>query len=396
MHNKVTRLLACAFALSSLQADAAVSFTGLGFLTRHDNLETFYYELGDLSSDGSVIVGTSNLEDIGLSGGFQPGPLGWRWTASTGMTSIGLIPRDPEWDSYYSWSSAAGVSGDGVTIVGWAETYELGSRAIRWTAGTGIQSIANYRNRATGISTDGATVIGYEHSANGRLAFLTGLNGGRIFLGDLPGGTLETYPYDVSGDGSVIVGYGYGASGSEAFRWTAADGMVGLGVLPGDSYSSASAVSSDGTTIVGYSHGVSGREAFVWNSANGMVGLGDLPGGSFQSAASGVSGDGSTVVGRSSSVAAPSGEAIIWDGINGMRSVHALATQAGIDLTGWELTSAGRISDDGRVIVGHGNFQGRGQLWRLDLGAPVPEPATLTLAALLTAAAIATQRRSTC
>jgi hypothetical protein len=71
-------------------------------------------------------------------------------------------------------------------------------------------------------------------------------------LGFLPGGEHWSSSIAVSADGSVVVGQGTSASNDEAFRWSAAGGMVGL--LPGD-YSAATGVSSDGTVVVGYSYG---------------------------------------------------------------------------------------------------------------------------------------------
>ena len=105
-----------------------------------------------------------------------------------------------------------------------------------------------------------------------------------------------------------------------------------------------------------------------------MVGLGDLPGGSFSSFASGVSSDGSVVVGsgRSSS----GGEAFIWDETNGMRALIQILADQGIDMTGWNLDWASGISADGLTIVGTGtNPLGFTEAWI----ATIPEPSTALL-----------------
>jgi len=76
--------------------------------------------------------------------------------------------------------------------------------------------------------------------------------------------------------------------------------MVGLGYLPGDNISTATGVSADGSKVVGYSYdnSLGQPEAFVWTAATGMVGLGYIPGAVVPSStATGVSADGSTVVG---------------------------------------------------------------------------------------------------
>jgi probable HAF family extracellular repeat protein len=69
----------------------------------------------------------------------------------------------------------------------------------------------------------------------------------------------------------------------------------------GDVYSRATGVSGDGTAVVGYSFDQGFvHEAFVWTAATGMVGLGSLPGALIaDSLANAVSADGSTVVGLS-------------------------------------------------------------------------------------------------
>jgi uncharacterized membrane protein len=108
-----------------------------------------------------------------------------------------------------------------------------------------------------------------------------------------------------------------------------------------------------------------------------MVGLGDLPGGGFQSAATGVSADGSFVVG--SGVGTDGEEAILWDAENGMRSLAGILTAAGVDLTGWSLSSAEAISADGTTIVGSGtNPAGDTEAWVAVVRA-IPEPSGLSL-----------------
>ncbi|MDB9414420.1 hypothetical protein [Microcystis aeruginosa] len=50
--------------------------------------------------------------------------------------------------------------------------------------------------------------------------------------------------------------------------------MVGVGDLSGgDFYSFAYGVSGDGSVVVGYSSSANGNEAFIWNSTQGMRSL---------------------------------------------------------------------------------------------------------------------------
>jgi probable HAF family extracellular repeat protein len=133
--------------------------------------------------------------------------------------------------------------------------------------------------------------------------------------------------------------------------------FTGLGDLPGGYYfSDAKGISGDGTTVVGISTSFntsgSGYEAFRWTLNDGIVGLGDLAGGQFDSWSSNVSQDGDQVVGFStiSEYTVPGGtrvEAFLWDPNNLMLGLG--------DLTGNNLeiySKANDISNDGAVIVG--------------------------------------------
>ena len=94
----------------------------------------------------------------------------------------------------------------------------------------------------------------------------------------------------------------------------------GLGDLPGGSFFSiATGVSADGSVVVGSGTPaltVSNREAYRWTAAGGMVGLGDLAGSIFSSSARGVSADGTVIVGRG--VSASGTEAYRWTAGSGM------------------------------------------------------------------------------
>ena len=113
-----------------------------------------------------------------------------------------------------------------------------------------------------------------------------------------------------------------------------------------------------------------------------MIGLGDLPGGRFASRARGVSADGAVVVGTAN-YGDPDRTAFIWDATHGMRDLReVLSVDYGLELTGWELTSARGVSDDGRVIVGYGrNPAGDPEAWRTVI--PEPSGAALAVGGLL-------------
>lgn len=174
-------------------------------------------------------------------------------------------------------------------------------------------------------------------------------------LGDLPGASFSSIANGVSADGSVVVGrgsafvtmHGEPVSSLEAFRWTQDGGMVDLGDLPGGLYGrTASGVSADGSVVVGASVNrapVPNGEAFRWRQSSGAVGLGDLPGGYSYSVATSVSADGSVIVGHSSS--ASGYEAFRWTQGGGMVGLG--------DLGGVTFDSrAYAVSADGSVVVG--------------------------------------------
>jgi probable HAF family extracellular repeat protein len=124
--------------------------------------------------------------------------------------------------------------------------------------------------------------------------------------------------------------------------------MVGLGILPGFAYSGASGVSADGSVVVGESSGI---KAFRWTAGTGMVGLGDIPGGGNEVFATGVSADGSVIVGSgnfpgsNSPGATNHKEAYRWTSGTGFVALG--------DLTGGDWISvADAVSADGNVVVG--------------------------------------------
>jgi probable HAF family extracellular repeat protein len=129
----------------------------------------------------------------------------------------------------------------------------------------------------------------------------------------------------------------------------------GLGVLSGDTYSHASGISGDGLTVVGTSYPNSSAtepiRAFRWTASGGMVAIGDLPGGVVRSEAYDVSYDGSVIVGGSSSANSYNGdptyyEPFRWTAAGGMQGLGFLPNAT---------TPSGRgsgVSTDGSVVAG--------------------------------------------
>ncbi|MEX2308600.1 MAG: SUMF1/EgtB/PvdO family nonheme iron enzyme [Pirellulales bacterium] len=135
----------------------------------------------------------------------------------------------------------------------------------------------------------------------------------------------------------------------------AAPFFMGLGDLPGGNFNSeASGVSDDGSVVVGWSSPGLTTQAFRWTQSTGMVALG--PGLTVGSRANDVSADGSVVAGRrvrsGGHARPPIIEAFRW-------------TQTGgtVGLGGFE-SNAYAVSADGSVVVGQGASGSRIEAFR--------------------------------
>ncbi len=210
------------------------------------------------SADGSIIVGNS----FALVNGSQSS---WRttafvWDASNGMRDFQPDPYDGT--SLYP-VSANDVSADGSVIVGSGDI-EIAAEAFIWDAEQGLRGLGDLPggddySMATGVSADGATVVGESASASGYEAFIWDAQNGLRGLGDRPGGDFRSRAAAVSEDGSIVVGFSAAASGFEAFIWDEDHGMrdleivlSALGVdLDGWTLQSAEDISADGRTIIG-------------------------------------------------------------------------------------------------------------------------------------------------
>lgn len=314
-------------------------------------------------------------------------------------------------------SGAAGISANGTYVVGYSTTPQ-GDRAIRWSKTTGMQSLGvlpgGVSSRAVAVSADGSKVAGYGLTPDGERAFRWS-NGGLQSLGTLPGGSYSISG-DISNDGSVIVGYSNtlvdGSTQYRAFRWRANEGMQDLGLMAGGSSSYAQGVSGDGSivigvgdadesfdfrafrytdstmtnlgtitdigkwtiafgcsddgrAVVGYGRVLADVVAFRWTPEQGMLNLGKFPG-SDNTIARSVSADGNVIVGGSAALAGDI--AFLWTKKLGLTDLNTYLQARGVNLTGWTLTSANAISNDGLTIAGDGFHNGVPEGWVAFLG----------------------------
>ncbi len=133
-----------------------------------------------------------------------------------------------------------------------------------------------------------------------------------------------------------------------------ANGFPGLGDLSGGTfsggiYSIADGVSGDGTTVVGFSSSTAAgvlTEAFRWTLGGGIIGIGDVAGGSFNSVGASASFNGSVIAGSGNSASGP--EAFRWTSATGAVGIG--------DLSGGVFNSYSQnISADGTTVVGASN-----------------------------------------
>ncbi|MEX2141202.1 MAG: PEP-CTERM sorting domain-containing protein [Pirellulales bacterium] len=328
-------------------------FSGLGAYP------TFHVDMR-LSRNGQHIVGISTRDSVDY-------PV--RWTKGEPL----LVLDFPGF--------ATGVSNDGAVIVGADEaTGESQSVAFRWTESGGVEHIVpgdpSTNTGASAITPDGNTVVGGYNGQAFRWTSADGLS----LIPRMRGIVGSLYVGDVSADGQIVIGqqsnHAGGRRNNLAFQWTEATGTVELGPLPpGRRDSAAFAGTPDMAVIVG------GLGQFPdvqvparWTQATGWTEIPDLPDGNVQrdgpAYAYGVSADGSIVVGRGVDPSGP--EPFIWDPVHGTRNLTSvLRADYGLaeSLSGWNLTQASGISDDGRTIVGFGREpSGRLDYWVAVLG----------------------------
>lgn len=153
----------------------------------------FNSDANAISSDGSVVVGSSSIESFGVEA--------FRWTSQSGMIGLGDLPGQG------ILSQAFGVSGDGTIVVGQGTT-QLGFEAILWDENNEIHNLKELLENqygldlsgwqpqfARGISADGRTIVGWGLNPDGNT---------EAWIATLPE-LAESCPADTNGDNSVNV-----------------------------------------------------------------------------------------------------------------------------------------------------------------------------------------------
>ena len=308
-----------------------------------------------VSADGSMAVGSVNV----------PGDTVHRvacyWSGTSAPVIIGP-----------SGSEALAVSADGSVIVGYS-----GSLLFRWTAGGGLVPFGTSSDGVFGMSADASRIIG--STGGPEQACYWNSSGTRTNLGFLAGHDTSRAT-GVSADGSFIVGQSYLASDlahtERAWRWTAGGGMVSLGIAGAATGSRATSVSDDGVLVTGgLIDATGGIGAFSWTPTGGMVAIAL----STLIVGTGVSGDGSTIIGS-----APfTGLSSSYFGymVGGSVTVPAPPSNP-TDPAGANGTYPDGVSADGRTMVGY-SFGTNPLPWIYRLSEPlVAPPESLNLISL--------------
>ena len=263
-------LLSCSLPLPS--ADSA-EFFGLG-----DFVPPTGFESGlNLSGDGATVFG-----------GFFDN---WYWTRETGWKHPhDEPPRNPTTAFAFAGLSTTGIAAGAVSPpIG--RPGRSDPTAVRWDQENGIERLGylpgHNRSWASAISQDGNTILGrsWQGNEDGQ-AFMWTVDSGMQAIPDLDGSYITA---------SDAAGNFYGSSGTQAFEWSPQTGVQTLEVPR-----SFRDVSADGSTFVGVGDSSLFEENFlVWNRDSGFIDVDDQVPESWQySFATGVSADGSRIVGR--------------------------------------------------------------------------------------------------
>lgn len=302
------------------------------------------YNVGGVSDNSVVSLHTS-------AGGI------FKWTVESGLVQIGTISNG------YPAAGRTVVSNNGTKIAssitnlvtGFNEisTYDVGTST--WVNRGGLVPTGwdGSVSSTWGLSSDGNTIVG--------LGFLTAANahavkwdeaGGMTDLGSMVAGR-SSRANAINATGSVIVGWQDEPTGTRSgAKWV--DGVESfITDSNGENVGEAGAVSADGNTIIG----AATPNPYVWKATSGITYI-THPNASFsfKGGATGISGDGTKVIGFYRAFGAPpmSGEGFIWTEETGRVNLNDYATGLGISTNGVTMGLPLAISQDGKKIVGTG------------------------------------------
>ncbi|HCN50638.1 MAG TPA: secretion protein [Chryseobacterium sp.] len=310
------------------------------------------YDVGGVSNNGVVGLQLTTSGKI------------FKWTAGGGLLQIGSISNG------YPSTGRTVVSNDGtrfsstytnsVTSFNEISTYDTTTSAWTNRGGLVVTGWGGVVSSSWGISQDGNTIVGLGYlSAGVAHAIKWDAINGMIDLGSIVTGR-SSRANAISANGSVIVGWQDEPTGIRSgAKWV--DGVESfITDNSGNNVGEASGVSADGSTIIGGAI----PNPYVWKAGSGLTYI-THPNASntFRGGATGISADGSKVIGfyRTSGAPPMSGEGFIWTSETGRVNLNDYAVGLGIATNGVTMGLPLAISQDGMKIAGVG-FNGSNQI----------------------------------
>ncbi|MFU8828114.1 MAG: secretion protein [Phycisphaerales bacterium] len=297
-----------------------------------------------VSADGSVVAASV------FQGSF------FVWTEASGLVNIGGNAV----------AGNASISDDGTKIggtivdpgTGLSEFAQYVIADGTWTPLGGLgASCDNSVSSGWGMSGDGEMVVGLGWVANCRAHGISwSASTGVVDLGStVPDRSSRANAANF--DGSVIVGW---QDGSTGFRQGAVwrNGVQSLIFTnTGGLISEASGVSADGTWIIGNGSSSNGFNAWRYSDDTGFETIGMPPSFGWRGASTAISADGSVIVGFYRPFPGPAtfGQGFIWTQADGMINLNDFVASQGVNTEGVTLALPLGISADGRTIVGLGS-----------------------------------------
>jgi hypothetical protein len=246
---------------------------------------------------------------------------------------------------------------------GFAQTAMIGTPS----GSTVIPSVSGMQLAAGEGVNDSGEVAGWGFLGTNERAFI-GTASGSTAIPLLPGWTFS-YGYGINVSGQVA-GYGGPNSNTQAFIGTAS-GMTAIPLVSGWHFAEGFSINDSGQ-VAGWGFSGSRYQAFI-GTTSGSTAIALPTGAAYaetNSSAGSLSNSGQ-VVGFSDV------GGWIWDASNGTQLLNTIVP------SGWNISNAVSISNDGQLILAYGSYDGGDEEF-VELSAPnataTPEPGTILLA----------------